>query len=121
MLMEIFQLGHEQDDTSSVATNTAVAERSTLHQHPPEKLPLQNQDQFNQARPDGSRNWFARFFHVKPAKRVIALNTSKAKGRKEVVKILREWKQYGLKGVRMGNTKNIIVGSVGEVNCRFPF
>ncbi|PLB49204.1 putative serine/threonine protein kinase [Aspergillus steynii IBT 23096] len=65
-----------------------------------------------------SQNWFARVFHFKPATRVIALNTSKIKGRKEVYKILREWewKQYGLEEVSMDKSNNIILGRVGEVN-----
>lgn len=120
MLIHLLQLGHEHDDTSSVATNTAASDVSTTHERPAEEK-QQKQEQLNQARPDGSRNWFARFFHVKPARRVIALNTSKSKGRKEVVKILKEWKQYGLEGVHIDKTKNIIVASVGEDNCKPPF
>lgn len=115
------QPGQEQDDTCSIATNTAASEVSTIRQRPTQEQQEQKQEQFNNARSDGSRNWFARFFHVKPARRVIALNTSKVKGRKEVIKILKEWKQYGLEGVHIDKTRNVIVGSVGEVNCKSPF
>ncbi|KAF7587470.1 hypothetical protein BBP40_007191 [Aspergillus hancockii] len=63
-----------------------------------------------------SVNWFARIFHFKPATRVIALNASKIKGRKEVYKILREWKPYGLESVYIDKANSVISGKVGEVN-----
>ncbi|KAK2760265.1 hypothetical protein FQN54_002333 [Arachnomyces sp. PD_36] len=113
---EVVTGGHEQEDTASVITNTAISEVSTVRQRPTEEQKRQKQDQFDKARPEGSRNWFARFFHVKPARRVIALNTPKNRGRKEVIKILREWKQYGLEGVRVDKLTTTIFGSVGEVN-----
>ncbi|KAL4890745.1 hypothetical protein BDV59DRAFT_204216 [Aspergillus ambiguus] len=68
-------------------------------------------------RPEGkSQNWFARVFHFKPATRVVALNASKMRGRKEVYKILRKWKQYGLEDVYLDKANSIIHGKVGEVN-----
>lgn len=63
-----------------------------------------------------SNNWFARVFQIKPATRVIALSTSKVRGRKEVYRILREWKQYGLEDVSMDKTNSTIHGRVGENN-----
>ncbi|KAK5459837.1 serine/threonine-protein kinase gin4 [Exophiala xenobiotica] len=46
-----------------------------------------------------NQNWFAKFFHIKPATRVICLQISKGKARKELVKILKEWRKYGIKDV----------------------
>ncbi|KIW20557.1 hypothetical protein PV08_01132 [Exophiala spinifera] len=46
-----------------------------------------------------SQNWFAKFFHIKPASRVICLQIGKDKARKELVKILKEWRKYGIKDV----------------------
>ena len=63
-----------------------------------------------------SQNWFARVFQIKPATRIIALNTSKIRGRKEVFRILREWKQYGLEDVSLDKTNSVIHGRVGEHN-----
>lgn len=65
-----------------------------------------------------NQNWFARVFQIKPASRVIALNTSKVKGRKEVFKLLREWKDYGMRDVYMDKSNSIVHGQVGEVNCQ---
>lgn len=63
-----------------------------------------------------SQNWFARVFQLKPATRVVALNTYKVRGRKEIFRILREWKQYGLEDVYLDKTNSIIHGRVGEAN-----
>lgn len=64
-----------------------------------------------------NQNWFARVFQIKPASRVIALNTSKVKGRKEVYKLLREWRDYGMEDVYMDKSNSVVHGRVGEVNC----
>ncbi|KAJ5670673.1 uncharacterized protein N7477_006036 [Penicillium maclennaniae] len=63
-----------------------------------------------------NHNWFARVFQIKPATRVIALNTSKVKGRKEVYRLLREWEDYGMEDVTMDKNNSIVRGRVGEVN-----
>ncbi|KAJ5092583.1 hypothetical protein NUU61_007453 [Penicillium alfredii] len=63
-----------------------------------------------------NQNWFARVFQIKPATRVIALNTSKVKGRKEVYKLLREWREYGMENVYLDKTNSVVHGRVGERN-----
>ncbi|KAL4883850.1 hypothetical protein BJY04DRAFT_226194 [Aspergillus karnatakaensis] len=63
-----------------------------------------------------SNNWFARVFQFKPATRVVALNTSKLKGRKEVYKMLRDWQQYGIEDIHLDKANSIIYGRVGETN-----
>lgn len=68
-----------------------------------------------------NQNWFARVFQIKPATRVIALNTSKVKGRKEVYRLLREWEDYGMEDVTMDKSNSIVHGRVGEVNCELSF
>jgi hypothetical protein len=66
-----------------------------------------------------NQNWFAKFFHIKPATRVICLQTSKGKARKELVKILKEWRKYGIKDViserRTGG--DVVRGRVDASNC----
>ncbi|KAL4794934.1 hypothetical protein BDV19DRAFT_389824 [Aspergillus venezuelensis] len=63
-----------------------------------------------------TNNWLARVFNIKPAVRVVALNTSKIKGRKEVYKMLREWKEYGIEDIELDKANSIIYGRVGESN-----
>ena len=66
-----------------------------------------------------SQNWFAKFFHIKPASRTICLCVGKAKARREIVKILREWKKYGLRDVvsEGGDGGDLIKGRVDSMNC----
>jgi serine/threonine-protein kinase HSL1 (negative regulator of Swe1 kinase) len=69
-----------------------------------------------------SQNWFAKFFHVKPATKLITLSVTKARARKEIVKILKEWRKYGLRDVisekRVGSG-DVIKGRVDEMNCEY--
>ncbi|KAJ6151293.1 hypothetical protein N7470_007887 [Penicillium chermesinum] len=81
----------------------------------------QNNPFTNKRRSLANQNWFARVFQIKPACRVIALNTSKVKGRKEVYRLLRDWEDYGMEDVRMDKGNSIVHGRVGEVNCKSPY
>ncbi|KAJ5595539.1 uncharacterized protein N7459_001747 [Penicillium hispanicum] len=63
-----------------------------------------------------NQNWFARVFQIKPASRIIALNTTKVKGRKEVYKMLRDWKDFGMENVYMDKNNSIVHGQLGELN-----
>lgn len=63
-----------------------------------------------------SQNWFAKFFHLKPATKLICLALSKSKARREVFKILREWKRYGLKDIVLDTSGSTLFGRVDEVN-----
>ncbi|PGH26367.1 CAMK/CAMKL/GIN4 protein kinase [Polytolypa hystricis UAMH7299] len=66
-------------------------------------------------------NWLARFFHIRPASNIIAFNVSKARARKEVIKVLRGWKKYGMESIRVDKEINTVYGRVGEVNfLRLP-
>lgn len=66
-----------------------------------------------------NQNWFAKFFHFKPASRVLMLQISKAKARKEIVKKLKEWRKYGIRDVvvekRAGG--DVIRARVDAQNC----
>ncbi|KAH0846147.1 hypothetical protein FOPE_11009 [Fonsecaea pedrosoi] len=65
-----------------------------------------------------NQNWFAKFFHIKPATRVVCLQISKAKAKKELVKILKEWRKYGLRDVvseRRGGS-DVVRGRVDASN-----
>ncbi|CAG7942867.1 unnamed protein product [Penicillium salamii] len=70
----------------------------------------------NKRRSIANQNWFARVFQIKPATQVIPLNISKAKGRKELFKLLREWRDFGMEDVYMDKTNSIVHGRVGEAN-----
>ena len=73
----------------------------------------------NKRRSLANHNWFARVFQIKPATQVIAMNTSKVKGRKELYKLLREWRDFGMEDVYLDKTNSIVHGRVCEANCKF--
>ena len=67
-----------------------------------------------------SQNWFAKFFHVKPATKLVVLCTTKAKARREIVKLLKEWRKYGLRDVvseKRAGSGDLIRGRVDDMNC----
>jgi serine/threonine-protein kinase HSL1, negative regulator of Swe1 kinase len=71
-----------------------------------------------------NQNWFAKFFHIKPASRVLVLQISKVRAKKEIVKKLKEWRKYGIRDVvvekRAGG--DVIRARVDAQNCKFcPF
>lgn len=49
---------------------------------------------------DTSQNWFTKFLHLKPASALIVLELNKAKARKEIIRLLREWQRYGLRDIK---------------------
>ncbi|KAK4945542.1 serine/threonine-protein kinase gin4 [Elasticomyces elasticus] len=66
-----------------------------------------------------NQNWFAKFFNIKPASRVICLQISKGKARKELARMLKEWKKYGIRDVvterRTGG--DVVRARVDASNC----
>ncbi|KAL2001789.1 hypothetical protein VTN02DRAFT_1217 [Thermoascus thermophilus] len=99
---------NEMAETESDVASTLVSEAST--QNAPQHKECQKSGSA------GSHNWFARFFHLKPATRVIALKISKVKARKEVYRVLRDWKQYGVEELHLDKERSVIYGRVGDAN-----
>lgn len=68
-----------------------------------------------------SQNWLAKFFRIKPATRIICLQVSKTRARKDIVRVLKEWRKYGLRDVvcekRAGG--DMIRGRVDVCNCEY--
>lgn len=69
-----------------------------------------------------NQNWFAKFFHIKPATRVICLRIHKMRARKEVMRLLRDWRRYGLEGVvhEKRVDGDVIRARVDAANCMSP-
>ena len=66
-----------------------------------------------------SQNWFAKFFHIKPASKLVILSVTKARARKEIVKILKEWRKYGVRDViseKGTGSGDLIRGRVDDMN-----
>ncbi|KAF7717907.1 Uncharacterized protein PECH_002693 [Penicillium ucsense] len=108
-----------QPDTESAKPKLKDARNSTMlcHNLPDQESSLESVNApHNKRHSVANQNWFARVFQIKPASRVIALNTSKVKGRKELYRMLREWEDYGMENVSLDKNNSVVRGRVGAVN-----
>ncbi|KAJ5787789.1 hypothetical protein N7457_002779 [Penicillium paradoxum] len=108
-------LDHEttptKDDHHPSLMCKGIADTDSSIEGDDQQLPFRNK-----RRSIANHNWFARVFQIKPATQVIALSTSRAKGRKELYKLLREWQDFGMEDVYLDKTNSIVHGRVGEAN-----
>lgn len=91
--------GLAEDTDSNEASNTEPSGKPLPKTYPP----VVNVDAGVPAATLGpieiNQNWLAKFFHIKPATRVVCLMTTKAKARRELVKVLRSWQKQGLEDI----------------------
>lgn len=73
------------------------------------------------SRQEPSQSWFAKFLHLKPATSVLVLNVSKVHARKEIVRILREWRKFGIRDVEVEkrSTGDVVRARVDAANCEY--
>lgn len=71
-------------------------------------------------RPEASQSWFAKFLRLKPATSVLVLGIGKVHARKEIVKILREWRKFGIRDVEVEkrSTGDVVRARVDAANCK---
>jgi serine/threonine-protein kinase HSL1, negative regulator of Swe1 kinase len=63
------------------------------------------------------RSWFARFFHVKPATKILCFSIPRGRARQELVILLREWQRHGVYNIEYSKETNTITASVGKHNA----
>ena len=66
-------------------------------------------------------NWFARFLGIKPAVHVLCFQISKLRARKEVAKVFREWRKFGMQDVVVDKLTCRVWARIGKDNCSYPF
>ena len=66
------------------------------------------------------RSWFTRFLHIKPASRIMCFDAGRGKVRSELVRLLRNWRMYGLRDVVLDREKNLIFGRLAADNREYP-
>jgi len=57
-------------------------------------------------------------FRVKPAKKYMCFTLSRRRARQEVVFLLKDWRQYGIKDIVVDKQRNIVFGKVAAQNCK---
>ncbi|KAF2135733.1 uncharacterized protein K452DRAFT_354259 [Aplosporella prunicola CBS 121167] len=71
--------------------------------------------------PDSSRaiegqNWLARFLHIKPATKALCFQVGRGRARSEIVRLLRDWKRFGVRDVSYDRVNNVITARVDKEN-----
>ncbi len=62
------------------------------------------------------QNWLARFLHIKPATKTLCFQVGRGLARQEIVRLLREWKCFGVKDVSFDRKTNVILARVDKNN-----
>ncbi|KAI1111862.1 hypothetical protein F5Y14DRAFT_288461 [Nemania sp. NC0429] len=62
------------------------------------------------------QNWLARLFRVKPATKHLCFSLSRRRARQEIVILLKEWRQYGIRDIEVDKQRNIVFARLGSKN-----
>lgn len=63
------------------------------------------------------RSWFARFFHLKPAAKVLCFSIPRGRARQELVILLQEWQRHGIRDLQYSRETNTITARVERENA----
>ena len=69
--------------------------------------------------PDVQLNWISRFLHIKPASKVLCFQLGRGKVRQELVRLLRDWQNFGVKDVTFDRQANTINARVAKNNREY--
>lgn len=62
------------------------------------------------------QSWLARFFHLKPASHALCFCVGRGRARQEIVRVLRGWKQFGMRDVILDRARNLVFARLDAVN-----
>ncbi|KAF2454661.1 hypothetical protein BDY21DRAFT_325745 [Lineolata rhizophorae] len=65
---------------------------------------------------DFQQNWFARFFHIKPATKLLCFQVGRGRARQEIVRTLKDWRRFGVKDVSFNRASNTVRARVDKDN-----
>ena len=63
------------------------------------------------------RSWFARFFHIKPAVKILCFSIPRGRARQELIILLREWQRHGIENLEFSRETNTITATVAKQNA----
>lgn len=66
------------------------------------------------------QNWLARFLHIKPVTQALCFRVGRGRARQEIVRLLRDWRRYGIQDISFSRETNVIAARVDKSNCKFP-
>ncbi|KAK7528532.1 uncharacterized protein IWZ02DRAFT_486572 [Phyllosticta citriasiana] len=62
------------------------------------------------------QNWLARFLHIKPASKVLCFQVGRGRVRQEIVRLLRDWRKYGIRDIVFDRATNVVQARVDKDN-----
>ena len=66
---------------------------------------------------DGAeRSWFARFFNIKPAVKVLCFSIPRGRARQELIILFKEWQRHGIRDLEYSRETNTITARVDKNN-----
>lgn len=65
-------------------------------------------------------NWLAKFLHIKPASRILCFQVGRGRVRQELVRLLRDWKRFGVRDVTFDRVTNIVNFRIDKSNRKSP-
>lgn len=117
------KLSHRSDDASDAKSDTGTDNESSEKPVAPKESTVTKVENKRHSNASSHRtievkqNWLARLFRVKPATSYLCMTISRRRARQEVAILLREWRQYGIRGIQVDKQRNIVFARVGAKNC----
>lgn len=99
------------EDTGASSSNTLVSSNSTRRDGPSQGRAGHTIDPTELTHPGDlgvSQNWLARFLNIRPATRTLCFNCGRGRTRQELVRLLRKWKDLGIRDVLLDRPRNLI-------------
>ncbi|PSN69091.1 Pkinase-domain-containing protein [Corynespora cassiicola Philippines] len=66
--------------------------------------------------PDFQMNWLTRFFHIKPASKILCFHVGRGKVRQDLYHLLRDWRRFGVLDLELDRKTNVISARIDRNN-----
>lgn len=70
--------------------------------------------------PEVQMNWLSRILRIKPASQVLCFRIGRGKVRNDLVRLLRDWKRFGVRDVAFHREANTITARIDKTNRKSP-
>jgi serine/threonine protein kinase len=107
-----------------IATNfkpvyALLDEQSVTDHHMEERSEPVLHDPAPVRRIEAQQNWLARLFNVKPEVKYMCFSVTRKKARQEIMVLLKDWRQYGIRDLHFDRQQHIIFAKVASKNCKY--
>lgn len=66
-------------------------------------------------------NWLTRFFHIKPASKILCFHVGRGKVRQDLYHLLRDWRRFGVRDLELDRKTNVISARIDRNNRKSRF